>query len=397
MNQSFKLLDTFLLDHQALWRFEPFHACSNSSYPWLDDYPQLSAWLDGLSQSDIEHYKGDEKTLFDALVSLISTLNDVTALTQLSKTTHRPLILQRGLDVGVPGRKLSQIKSMSEAALSDPRGDEWLEWCAGKGYLGRILSQQSKQKVTSFEWQQALCDSGTTAAKQQDLNMQFVQGDAFSSEANQVFNRRQHAVALHACGDLHVRLLTLSVRHQLSAITFSPCCYHLIQNRCYQPMSSLVQQSTLQLTRNELRIPLQETVTGGERVKRHRQLEMTYRLGLSQLLIHELRQMEYCPIPSIKKSQLSEGFEAFCHWALECKGFDRPDADFEYYLRVGETLFWDMERLSLVQHIFRRALEMWLAYDKALYLEQSGYDVSIKEFCNKQVTPRNILIHARRR
>ncbi|GAA58338.1 hypothetical protein P20652_0192 [Pseudoalteromonas sp. BSi20652] len=32
--------------------------------------------------------------------------------------------------------------------------------------------------------------------------------------------------------------------------------------------------------------------------------------------------------------------------------------------------------------------------DRALYLQQQGYQVNVKTFCEKQLTPRNILILA---
>lgn len=52
------------------------------------------------------------------------------------------------------------------------------------------------------------------------------------------------------------------------------------------------------------------------------------------------------------------------------------------------------DRVELVRHVFRRAIEVWLVLDRALYLQQHGYQVSIKTFCEKQLTPRNILILA---
>ncbi|MFA0230779.1 methyltransferase, partial [Vibrio sp. 10N.261.45.A7] len=271
---------------------------------------------------------------------------------------------------------------------------EWLEWCSGKGFLGRILSQQSDQKVTSFEWQQSLCESGQKIADDLKLEMSFVQGDAFSDDADNVFNSDQHAVALHACGDLHVELVKKSVSHGLPAVTISPCCYHLIRDEYYQPMSQLAKASALTLSKSDLRIPLQETVTGGERVKRHRQLEMSYRLGFSQLLKTEKGIDEYIPVPSIKKSELAEGFESFCRWASEVKELSLgSDIDFDSYLVQGESLFCEMEKLSLVQQVFRRPLEIWLALDRALYLQEQGYEASIEEFCERSITPRNLLIH----
>jgi hypothetical protein len=51
-------------------------------------------------------------------------------------------------------------------------------------------------------------------------------------------------------------------------------------------------------------------------------------------------------------------------------------------------------RLSIVRHAFRRPLEIWLVLDLACYLEQQGYSVSIGSFCDRQLTPRNLLISA---
>lgn len=76
-------------------------------------------------------------------------------------------------------------------------------------------------------------------------------------------------------------------------------------------MSSVAKSSALTLSKSDLRIPLQETVTGGERVKRHRQLEMSYRLGFSQLLKSELNIDEYIPVPSIKNQNYLKGLNRF--------------------------------------------------------------------------------------
>jgi hypothetical protein len=121
---------------------------------------------------------------------------------------------------------------------------------------------------------------------------------------------------------------------------------------------------------------------------------MSYRLGFDELLRAELGLMDYLPIPSIKKSQLSEGFVAFCQWAAQQKGIELPNVDYTRFQHCGEQRFWAMERLSLVQSGFRRLLELWLVLDKAMYLEERGYQVTLSEFCKRDVTPRNILVHA---
>ena len=69
------------------------------------------------------------------------------------------------------------------------------------------------------------------------------------------------------------------------------------------------------------------------------------------------------------------------------------DIDFDSYLVQGEVFFWEMEKMSLVQQVFRRPLEIWLALDRAIYLQEKGYEASIEEFCERSITPRNLLIH----
>ncbi|WKY57180.1 methyltransferase [Vibrio sp. SNU_ST1] len=394
MHSRFKILDSFLLEHQIYWRSEPFHLCQTHDQPWIGVNLPLVDWLDGLSIERIQTLKEQPQVLLSELMRFLPELGNANQHIQFDNSALVGLDLPRGTADGIPGRKLQQIVAMGEASLKGHHGKEWLEWCSGKGFLGRILSQQSDQKVTSFEWQQSLCESGQKIADDQKLEMDFVQGDAFSKDADRVFNSNQHAVALHACGDLHVELVKKSVSHGLPAVTISPCCYHLIRDESYQAMSSVAKSSELTLSKNDLRIPLQETVTGGERVKRHRQLEMSYRLGFSQLLKGELGVDEYIPVPSIKKSELSEGFESFCCWASEVKELSMgSDIDFDSYLIQGEALFWEMEKLSLVQQVFRRPLEIWLALDRAIYLQEQGYEASIEEFCERNITPRNLLIH----
>ncbi|MEZ8946699.1 MULTISPECIES: methyltransferase [unclassified Vibrio] len=394
MHSRFKILDSFLLEHQIYWRSEPFHLCRTHQTPWRNVNRPLVDWLEGLSIQRIQTLKEQPQLLADELTLFLPQLYAVNQNIQFERATLAGLKLARGTGDGIPGRKLQQIVSMGEAVLENHYGKEWLEWCSGKGFLGRILSQQSDQKVTSFEWQQSLCESGQKIADDQKLAMDFVQGDAFSDKADDVFNSYQHAVALHACGDLHVELVKKSVSHGLPAVTISPCCYHLIRDENYQAMSSIAKSSALTLSKSDLRIPLQETVTGGERVKRHRQLEMSYRLGFSQLLKAELNIDEYIPVPSIKKSELAEGFESFCRWASEVKELSLgSDIDFDSYLIQGEALFWEMEKLSLVQQVFRRPLEIWLALDRAIYLQEQGYEATIEEFCERSITPRNLLIH----
>lgn len=396
MLNTFIQLDSILTQFQSLWRFEPFHLSYTANATELEKSPALQAWLLSLDESQISHYKDDTPSLLSQMSQHLPELACLTALTELPASNQIGLSLPKGADAGIPGRKLSQIVAMGQASIATHQGKEWLEWCSGKGFLGRLLALKTGQVVTSFEWQQALCDAGQAEADKKQLPMRFVQGDALSQQAGQVMSTKQHAVALHACGDLHVRLIEHGCKAGVPAFTIAPCCYHLIQDSEYQAMSKPGLQSRLKLTKSELRIPLQSTVTGGERVRRHRRLEMSYRLGLDCYLREAQGHASYTPLPSIKKSQLALGFEHFCLWAAKCKSLEVTEMDYAYWLKRGEQRFVEMERLSLAQQVFQRSLELWLVLDRALFLVEQGYLVSLSEFCSYSDTPRNILIQANR-
>lgn len=396
MSLNFNELDQWLTMYQLLWRNEPFHHSVNSSPIWQSSYPLLAEWVCQLTTEEIEFYKSDLNALHKQVSRLIPFELPQPDSMSVDTIDFAPLNLPRGIDSGIPGRKFAQIIAMSQAALKHHAGNQWLEWCSGKGYLGRILASQSQQRVVSFEFQSLLCQAGQNEADKLALPMQFVQGDAFSPDADRLFHTQQHAVALHACGDLHVTLMQKAAHFGLPALTLSPCCYHLIRHDEYQPLSAQGKASKLRLTRQDLRIPLQETVTGGERVKRHRFQEMVYRLGFDLLRRNTLNIQEYQPLPSIKKSMLAAGFKAFCLWGASHQQWALPESDWEKYQQQGEQRFWQMERLSLLQDLFRRPLELWLVMDRAEYLREQGYRATIHEFCERSVTPRNLLIHAER-
>ncbi|MFA0521303.1 SAM-dependent methyltransferase, partial [Vibrio sp. 10N.222.55.E8] len=113
--------------------------------------------LDSLNKENIQTLKDQPQLLVEELTRFFPQLDTAKQTVQFERTALIGLDLPRSTADGVPGRKLQQIMAMGEAALEHHQGKEWLEWCAGKGFLGRILSQQSNQKVTSFEWQQSLC------------------------------------------------------------------------------------------------------------------------------------------------------------------------------------------------------------------------------------------------
>jgi hypothetical protein len=104
---------------------------------------------------------------------------------------------------------------------------------------------------------------------------------------------------------------------------------------------------------------------------------------------------DYRPLSSVPKHWFSGEFSAFAHWAASEHQWQIPaDTDWEHYLQLGQQRHLLVKKMQLVRSLFRPLLEQWLVLDRALFLQQQGYQVQIKPFCDYQLTPRNLLISA---
>lgn len=418
--QRFELLSQLLFALNPLWQSVAFEC---KDLPWQQAYPQLANAVNGLEDDEIDAIDADPKRLFecllpslkadlaqsgqDEIVSLLVLLDcDFPQLASLSSSLETIADMDCELShfsAHIKGRKWQQITGFTQACFaSAPKGLPVLEWCAGKGHLGRLVAKTQGVSVTSLEWQQGLCEQGQSFADKWQLPQQFICADAFKEidPKNSPIKAQQHAIALHACGDLHVRLLQLARQANTQGISISPCCYHLIQSEHYQPLSQLAQTMAsqgkgLNLSRHHLQLPLQHSVIANQKKQLRRHQEVLWRLSFDSLQRDISGQDCYLPIPSLKQSQLSGTFAAFCHWAAEQKGLTLPEGlNFEMYIELGLQRRKLTLRLDLVSHLFRSALETWLLLDRACFLQEGGYRVSVSKFCSNSITPRNGFIQA---
>lgn len=387
----FNELDVLLAAHQTWWQFRPFH---QSQMPWSRLCPGLTDALNSLDDDDIGALDVDMAALVEFVTPWIPSAPRLLALSQLPLLPHKPITLPSRADYQIPGRKLEQILAFISASSDScaPR----LEWCAGKGHLGRLLSLHHQCGVCSLEWQHSLCREGEVLARRQAADQQFVCVDVFDNTVAEYLSAERHVVALHACGDLHTDLITRWNRSAARELTLSPCCYHLTRAKdFYQPLSQVAKQARVRLTKADLSLPLQETVTAGRRERSLRDQQLHWRLAFDLWQRFERGVDEYLPLPTIRAAQLAGSFTEFALGMAHQKqlSISNPVDDSRWLEQGLERLKW-VRRMELVTHVFRRPLEVWLALDRVLCLEEAGAAVSIGQFCDRRLTPRNIMIRA---
>lgn len=389
----FLALDEFLVAHQALWRPKPF---TSLHLPWEQRHAELASWLRArsLEQAESSH---NQPHLLEApapFPQLAATAQALSALDELPQQTLGPLSTRLGVDV--PGRKWQQIEAFAaRLAFRQPTG-HWLDWCAGKGHLGRLLARDGSQ-LTCLEQDPALVIAGQQLSDRLHLAAQHQQQDVLAADAGDRLTAQHTPVALHACGDLHVRLLQLASAKGCRQLAVAPCCYNRIAGDDYQPLSAAARQSSLHLSRSDLGLPLSETVTAGRRQRQQRDQSMARRLAFDLLQRAQRSSGDYLPTPSLPVSWLAKDFASYCRDLATLKELPLPAAvDWAALEAAGWQRLAEVRNLELLRNLFRRPLELWLLLDRALYLESQGYNVRLGTFCPHQLTPRNLLLLAER-
>lgn len=364
---------------------------------WCHRYPELAGWFQSLPDSECDHWENHLPELAERVAEVVPGLAHYSAFLALPRFASAPeghkAALTEASAVDMPGRKRLQAGAFSAAVA--PLKWPVLDWCCGKGHLSRTLVRQGTDQVLGLEWDPELVEDGNRLALHYGDPVTLVRQDVLAEDL--VLPPGHHGVALHACGDLHRQLMRRGAARGLPRLSLSPCCYHLTAHSRYRLQARKTREygGALTLERNDIRLAVQETVTAPERVREQTERVSVWRLGFDALQRHLTGRQDYLPVPSHPARLNSGNIELFCRWAAEKKGLNLPSGvDWELWQARGQARHRQVRRHELMRHLFRRPLELWLVLDYAVFLEEQGYRVRLGTFCDRQLTPRNLLLDA---
>lgn len=390
-SDRFNQIHDLLTQFESYWHLAPFY---DLPLGWQASNPKLSNAVLGLNEEEFNFLDRNPRALAKYLTGYIPGYENLINLTRLTRSSNQVNFPSRWSS-GVPGRKWSQIQKFSGALrpLIEPQVDTFVDWCAGKSYLGRSLAAHHDCKLIAIEKDAGLCRAGLVFNKPAASNTQFICSDVLLEP--QTFHHNDYVIALHACGDLHRTLVRQWGESDSTQLALAPCCYHQWLNGGYQPLSKQGQENDIRFTKTQVRLAVQEMVTSPERTRTQTKTLNQWRLAFD-VLQREVRGCdEYMPTPSLPHSTVNMGFQAFVKQVSNERGVELPaNIDFRNYQRLGEQRFEQVQRLQLVNHGFSRAIELWMVLDLVLYLVEVGCSVSLAEFCDRSLTPRNLLISA---
>lgn len=378
-------LDAELLKFRDLWHPQPFR---EPRPQWCERWPSLHDELMALPEADIARLNDNGAaalTLLSRHVPGLSTLASLAELPAAPGVTLPDRSAHWAWEI--PGRKREQIEAFAAAAGQSRQ--PVLDWCGGKGHLGRLLALAWQTPVHTLEIDAVLCEAGEGLAQRAGVRQEFVVSDALTV-ANWP-RPGQHAVALHACGELHRRLIRDGADKGVSRFDVAPCCYYRGVAENYQALSANLR---LVLTRDDTRLAVTETVTSSPRETRRRDRAIAWKLGFDayRRTVTGEAYRSFKPVPEV---WIRAEFADFLGRMAQREGLPLPSTSVS---AAFEAKGWqrrdEVMRLSIVRHAFRRAIEVWLALDLACFLAERGYEVGLGSFCDRRLTPRNLLVSA---
>lgn len=402
-----------------LWRPRPF---TTHAPPWAERAPELAAFCLGLDDAEVHALEEGAPLPAKAPPLLVEWVGRLATLTALPSIDSRDVdsvnMAARPHGTGtpdsltaawmVPARKLEQVSRFADAVLGDGAErppSRVLDWCGGKGHLGRLLGLRLGVPVVVLERESGYAEEAASLAKRLGVELRFVAADAMDEPAADLVAGLPEgalAVGLHACGVLGERLLSLAAEHGL-AVAHSPCCLHKVpglKDGAWRPMAAMTRaalaQHALTLDHSAMRLATSDEVVARPALRTQRFRENTYRLALDLLLQEASGTASYTPLGTLPAELVRGDFQAFAFGAAAKLGLELPAFDPDLALERGARRAYAARRLGLVRSLFRRAIEVLVALDRAAFLVESGYHVDTVHFAPRAVTPRNILILARR-
>jgi hypothetical protein len=271
----------------------------------------------------------------------------------------------------------------------------------GAGHLARTLATTLQLPMTTIDRDGALQTLGRSLLQKLRLSnvaLEFVAGDVQAERQEALdcyFEGSCLSVGLHTCGPLAWTHLKKS-QNSRGLLNFG-CCYDRmnVARDCQQ--SIFAQEHPMPLTTFALFL-----ATRGRRrtlTEFAQQEEVnTFRLALHLFLQEEGLAAGFVTVGDASRAVYARGFAAYAADRMQYLKMDfaahaTRAEDFIKRADIRRSMR-EFFLLNVVRNAFARPLEVLLLLDRALWLEEQGHAVELRQFFDHSISPRNLGIFA---
>lgn len=412
---KYKEISDFLRAHREIWSTEVIYDSENhfSHYPeeWLNT-------IDKFSIEDLFELNSRSDLINSLPLSLSKLFTNLTLLSQIPKLLDQDVWQTLGPQLCLPPpamqnlvpKKVHEIeRTIAFLRLREVIPDELpvIDFCGGAAYFARTLAYFLDTPSISLDKDKELQERGLRRSQnftpRNCKKIEFINEDLLADYSNlktKIPSRRAF-IGMHTCG--HLSDIQLRLSRDLNAPwTFNiGCCYFKTNDLQYR-LSNTANKVPIDYTDNSLFLAAR-----GNEIKLE-DFIVSLKVKEFRFLLHLFLEFEYglsfIPVGSVPIREYKSDFVSYAMGRLEnlyTHGTipHLPDINLVKTFiaqRNVTTLTKKMISCNYIRSQFSRILEVSIALDRALFLEESGYKVSIGELFNSNISPRNICLFGKK-
>lgn len=268
----------------------------------------------------------------------------------------------------------------------------------GIGLLAQTLANQYGHKVCSVDLDPIMQKTGLERHRKNATNPQNlveyrnVKVELGDGEFAGLVSPDVMTVGLHTCGSLAVAQIEASSRKKARSIVNFGCCYHKLND---QNISKFAQEhGSFHLTQFALTLASRAHLKLPEKDYDFK-LKVKYFRYAIHFLLHDLYGIKELVTLGNSNRDLYEG--EFSTYALEQfkrinLGPQHTALELDEYFKSAaiQDLILKMLAAGTLRDTFGRPLELLLLLDRAIYLEEQGYEVELLQCFDEVTSPRNL-------
>ena len=406
-------LNEFVTRFTNMWNDEIMNEYPES----MQHYPK--EWLDLLlTLSNEELFAIDTKNINHQVflkienTSLDKFIKEGIALSKIDlKKVEQPIKFEQWAYNGIKAKKRHEIDRIIPAInilKNKITINQVIDIGGGVGHLSRVIAHYANIKAISIDRNSEFQKIGKERLKKyrklpdakevEFVNLNFSPKNT-AEELKSIFKVDSLSLGLHTCGPLANILIKTSCQHQLAGILSFGCCYHHLNPKEDFPISKFYREnqfSSLNLYAFSLatRSHAQDDF---EVFKTKRQVK-NYRYALHLFLMRKFNNKYFQDVGECDVKIYWMPFKHYLKLKLSELKLENTFTDEEieafYNSKQTQKELDEMFAGNLIRWLLGRSLEVYLLLDRALYLEENGYEVFVEEYFKEALSPRNIGILA---
>ena len=329
-----------------------------------------------------------------ALVEALRVLCDVPSLAPPPGPPTSPRRHQRP-------RKQAQVEAFAaglQPVLAGAR--RIVDVGSGHGHLTRELAALVQAPVVGLECNPRLVDEAQRLARALSVAPSYETTNVLADD--HAFVDGDCVVGLHACGELGDVMVQRAGVGGVVAVGLVGCCLQKRRGAVRQPLSALPGELTTQCTVPKALLGLSNLAPGDIGVEASRQDNLAgreRRLALRWLLAQAGVEVvgAGAEIAGLNRRAAHQPLATLVQRAFAVRGLVVPDAArVDQAARWASTLHGYRRRCALPRQLLGRLLEVFVLLDRALFLQERGFQVVVGTLFAPEVSARNLAFFASR-